>query len=52
VIGVDNLDASIANVTAAGGEVLGGKMDIPGIGIFARCKDTEGNFFSMLQPQS
>jgi predicted enzyme related to lactoylglutathione lyase len=25
-------------------------MDIPTIGTFARCKDTEGNIFTMLQP--
>jgi predicted enzyme related to lactoylglutathione lyase len=25
-------------------------MDIPGVGVFARCKDTEGNIFSILQP--
>ena len=28
---------------------MGDKMDIPGVGTFARCKDTEGNIFSMLQ---
>src|SRR5215475_5528973 len=50
VIGVDNLDQAIADVKSAGGEVLGDKMPIPSIGTFARCKDTEGNFFTMLQP--
>ena len=49
VIGVDSIDKAIGDVKAAGGEVLGDKMDIPGIGTFARCKDTEGNFFTMLQ---
>jgi predicted enzyme related to lactoylglutathione lyase len=50
VIGVDNIDQSIASVASAGGQVLGDKMDIPTIGTFVRCKDTEGNFFTMLQP--
>jgi predicted enzyme related to lactoylglutathione lyase len=50
VVGVDNLDQAIASVNAAGGQVMGDKMDIPTIGTFARCKDTEGNIFTMLQP--
>jgi len=50
VIGVDNIDQSIASVKSAGGQVLSDKMDIPTVGTFARCKDTEGNFFTMLQP--
>jgi hypothetical protein len=50
VIGVDNIDQSITKVKSAGGQVQGDKMDIPGIGTFVRCKDTEGNFFTMLQP--
>ena len=50
VIGVDNIDKAIGDVKSAGGEVMGDKMDIPTIGTFARCKDTEGNIFTMLQP--
>ena|SRR5215471_7798946 len=50
VIGVDNIDQSIGSVKSAGGQVLGDKMDIPSIGTFVRCKDTEGNIFTMLQP--
>ncbi len=50
VIAVDNVDESIGKVRSAGGEILGDKMDIPGIGTFVRCKDTEGNIFTMLQP--
>ena len=49
VVGVDNIDAAMDKVKSAGGEVMGDKMDIPGVGTFARCKDTEGNIFSMLQ---
>jgi predicted enzyme related to lactoylglutathione lyase len=29
---------------------MGDKMDVPGVGTFVRCKDTEGNIFTMLQP--
>ena len=50
VVGVDNIDAAMANVKSAGGQLMGDKMDIPTIGTFVRCKDTEGNIFTMLQP--
>jgi predicted enzyme related to lactoylglutathione lyase len=50
VVGVDNIDESMQSVKSAGGELLGDKMDIPGIGTFVRCRDTEGNIFTMLQP--
>jgi predicted enzyme related to lactoylglutathione lyase len=50
VVGVDNIDQAMAKVKSAGGELLGDKMDIPTIGTFIRCKDTEGNIFTMLQP--
>ena len=50
VVGVDDVDQAMANVKAAGGQVMGDKMDIPTVGTFARCKDTEGNIFTLLQP--
>jgi predicted enzyme related to lactoylglutathione lyase len=50
VVGVDNIDDAMAKVKSAGGQLLGGKMDIPTVGTFVRCKDTEGNIFTMLQP--
>ena len=50
VVGVDNIDEAMAKVTSAGGQVLGDKMDIPTVGTFVRCKDTEANIFSILQP--
>lgn len=52
VISVGDLDKSIADVKAAGGEVKGEPMDIPGIGKYASFKDTEGNCVGMLQPAS
>jgi predicted enzyme related to lactoylglutathione lyase len=51
VIGVDNIDQAMQSVKSAGGQVLDDKMPIPGVGVFARCKDTEGNIFSVLQPE-
>jgi predicted enzyme related to lactoylglutathione lyase len=49
VVGVDDIDQAIQKVKSAGGELLGDKMPIPTIGTFIRCKDTEGNIFTMLQ---
>ncbi len=50
VVGVDNIDEAMGKVRSAGGELVGDKMDIPGVGTFIRCQDTEGNYFTMLQP--
>ena len=50
VIAVDDVDASMASVTAAGGKVLGEPISIPGIGLYVSFLDTEGNRNSMLQP--
>jgi predicted enzyme related to lactoylglutathione lyase len=46
---VDNMDADLARVAELGGMVELGKQPIPGIGWFARCRDTEGNPFSLFQ---
>ena len=50
VIAVDDIAASMEKVRAAGGEVLGEPMDIPGIGRYVSFTDPEGNRVSMLQP--
>jgi predicted enzyme related to lactoylglutathione lyase len=50
VIAVDDIKASIKQVTDAGGKVLGEPMDIPGVGRYVSFTDTEGNRVSMLQP--
>ncbi|HCS12351.1 MAG: glyoxalase [Zetaproteobacteria bacterium CG06_land_8_20_14_3_00_59_53] len=50
VIGVEDVDESMAKVIAAGGQVLGEPMQIPGIGLYVSFMDTEGNRNSMLQP--
>ncbi len=51
VIGVEDIQKAMANVKAAGGKVLSEKPDdIPGVGLYAKCEDTEGNYFTLLQP--
>ncbi len=58
VIAVDDIQAAMKTVVAAGGKVLGGDFkpgepdDIPGIGLYAAFIDTEGNEVGMLQPIS
>jgi predicted enzyme related to lactoylglutathione lyase len=44
----DNIDQSIKDVRAGGG-TADAKTPIPHIGWFTRCKDTEGNAFSLFQ---
>lgn len=50
VIGVDDIAAAMQRVNAAGGEVMGEPMPIPGVGLYVSFVDTEGNRNSMLQP--
>lgn len=51
VISVKDIKEHAAKVKAAGGEVLGEPMDIPGIGLYVSFRDTEGNRVTMLQPK-
>ena len=46
--GSDDIDADLAKVRELGGEAEE-KQPIPTVGWFARCKDTEGNPFSLFQ---
>ncbi len=50
VIAVQDIRASMKKVGAAGGEVLGEPMPIPGVGDYVAFFDTERNRLSMLQP--
>lgn len=45
----EDIDASVARVSELGGSAED-KQPIPGIGWLARCEDTEGNPFSIFQP--
>ena len=49
-IQVPSLDEFMAKVIDLGGKVLRAEMEIPGVGRFAYCQDTEGNFFGLLEP--
>jgi uncharacterized protein len=50
VIAVDDIQATMRQVTKVGGKVLGEPMEIPGVGRYVAFFDTEGNRLSMLQP--
>jgi predicted enzyme related to lactoylglutathione lyase len=50
VIAVKKIDKAMEDVKAAGGQVLGDPMDIPGVGSYVSFVDTEGNRVSLLQP--
>jgi predicted enzyme related to lactoylglutathione lyase len=47
--GVQNLDATLAKVKAAGGSVILSRMSVPGFGYMAVCMDTETNPFGLWQ---
>ena len=47
-LGSDDIDADLAKVKELGGDAED-KQPIPKIGWFARCKDSEGNAFSLFQ---
>lgn len=50
-IAVDSLKESISKVETAGGKVILGPNEIPGIGTHVYCEDPEGNLFGLLQPK-
>jgi len=52
VIGVQDIQKSMAAVKKAGGEVRGEPMDIPGVGQYVAFYETERNRASMLQPNA
>ncbi len=62
VISVDDIQAAMKAVVAAGGKILGGVTSdgsrsmepqmIPGVGLWISAMDTEGNRFSILQPNT
>ena len=59
VVSVKDVKAAMQAVEAAGGKILGATqqdgsksmepMQIPGVGLWMSCQDTEGNRFSILQ---
>ena len=51
-IQVDNIDDILEKVSAHGGEILMPKTNMPTLGDFASCYDTEGNAFSLMQAEA
>jgi predicted enzyme related to lactoylglutathione lyase len=51
-IAVENLDASLQKLTTLGGTIALPKMPIPTVGYLAYAKDTDGNLFGMMQPDT
>jgi uncharacterized protein len=49
-IEVPSLDAYVEKIKKAGGLQCTPKTEIPGIGHFCYCEDTEGNLFGILEP--
>ena len=47
---VENIDASVEAIKKSGGKITREKSEIPGVGFFANCLDTEGNRFALMQP--
>ena len=51
VIEVGDIETALQKVKGAGGEVMDGPMEIPGVGVYANIRDTEGNRVALLQPK-
>lgn len=52
IIGVTNIDETLAKIVAAGGTMSLEKMEVPTVGTLAYCNDLEGNLFGVLQPSA
>ena len=50
IVGVEDIDATLKKILAAGGTVALDKMDVPTVGLLAYCKDPEGTLFGVPQP--
>ncbi|HSX39459.1 MAG TPA: VOC family protein [Candidatus Saccharimonadales bacterium] len=50
VIAVDDINKAMSDVKDAGGKVFGEPANIPMVGLFVSCEDTEENKFTLLQP--
>jgi len=48
-IDVPDIDQSLEKVKEHGGQIIQEKMEIPGIGFHAYCKDPEGNVFGIME---
>jgi predicted enzyme related to lactoylglutathione lyase len=51
-VGVASIEDTLAKVMAAGGTMVQGPHDIPGIGRHAYCADPDGTLFGVLEPMA
>lgn len=49
-IAVTDLKGTLKKVKASGGKVISEQVEVPGVGMYARIKDTEGNVVSLMEP--
>lgn len=49
-IEIESLDEMLKKVGQAGGKIVQGPNEIPGVGTHAYCQDPDGNLFGMMQP--
>ncbi len=50
-IEVDNIETYLSKIKENGGEAVTPVVPLPGIGLFAYFKDTEGNVFGLIEKQ-
>jgi predicted enzyme related to lactoylglutathione lyase len=50
-VNVDAIDAAVERVTAGGGKVVNGPMEVPGGSWIAQCVDPQGAMFAMVAPR-
>ncbi len=50
VIAVEDIQTAVTQIEKAGGTMLSQPSEIPGVGLYAVFRDTEGNRMSVLQP--
>lgn len=48
-IQVSSIDEYMKKVVKGGGHIITPKLSIPGVGLHAYCRDTEGNIFGLIQ---
>ena len=48
-LSVASFEEAAKKIKEAGGEVLGPKMAVQGVGYMSYCRDTEGNLFGIMQ---
>ena len=49
-VNVEAIDAAAARVTAGGGQVVSGPMEVPGGSWIVQCVDPQGAMFAMVAP--